>query len=116
LSSIYGQIASTGSPVDFETELPLLLLGLLVLLIELFYQRSEAFDRLVGSRIRGPLYSAYGTFGLPLMLVLMEVLMHSSKGGILKFLSGLVLVVILIFIGILGLIAFLIYRFLRGRR
>ena len=112
LESLYSQLLARTASLDVEPGF--LVLGLLVLLIGLFYQ-SEAFERLGGPRIRGPLYSAYGTLGLPLMLVLME-LQRRRGGGIFRFLGGLVLVVILIIIGVLALIAFLIYLFLRRRR
>ncbi|MCA1730629.1 MAG: hypothetical protein LC751_14875 [Actinobacteria bacterium] len=93
------------------------LLGLLVLLVGLFHQ-SAAFERLVGSRVRGPLYLAYGAYGLPLLLLLMEIQRRSSRrgGGGLRILGILVLVAIVIVVGVLALIAFLIYRYLRRRQ
>ena len=113
MEHLYGQIANTGF---LEPKAVLLLLGLLVLLVELFHQ-SEVYQRLVGSRIRGHLALAYGSFGLPLILVLMEVQRRrGGGGGILRILSGLILIVILVIIGFLALIAFLIYWFLRRRR
>ncbi len=91
------------------------LLGLLVLLVGLSLQ-SESFERLVGSRIRGPLYLAYGTYGLPLMILLMEVAQRRRRGGF-RFLGVLViLVVILAIVGGLALAAFLFFRYLRRRR
>ncbi len=91
------------------------LLGLLVLIVGLIHH-SEAFERLVGSRVRGPLYMAYGAYGLPLMLLLMEVVQRRRRGGF-RFLGVLVLlVVILAIIGGLILAAFLLYRYLRRRR
>ena len=92
-----------------------LLLGFLVLLVGLLHQ-SEVFERLVGSKVRGPLYLAYGTFGVPLMLLLMEIQRTRRGGGVFRFLGLFVLVIIIMFIGILALIAFLIYRYLRRRR
>lgn len=113
MEGFYSQVASTGF---LGAEAEVLLLGLLVLLVVLFH-RSEVFERLVGSRVRGPLYLAYGTWGLPLMLVLMEVQRRSGRGGgLFRFLGGLLLVVIVVIIGVLALIAFLLYRFLRRRR
>jgi hypothetical protein len=112
LEYLYGQIADTSF---LGSKGVVLLLGLLVLLLALF-QQSEAFERFVRVRIRGPLTLAYGTFGLPLILVLMEVQRRRGGGGILRILGGLVLVVILLIIGFLALVAFLIYWFLRRRR
>lgn len=106
---VYGQVADTGF-LGIET----VLLGFSLLLIGLFY-KSEPFERLVRSRIRGPLVMTYGTFGLPLMIVLMEI-QRRGGGGIFRFLGGLVLIVILVIIGVLALIAFLIYWLLRRRR
>jgi hypothetical protein len=112
LEYLYGQLVDTSL---LGSKAVLLLLGSLVLLLALF-QQSEAFERFVGVRIRGPLALAYGTFGLPLILVLMEVQRRRGGGGILRILGGLVLVVILVIIGFLALIALLIYWFLRRRR
>ena len=109
---VYDLVASTSS---FGAEA--ILLGFMLLLVGLFYE-SEAFERLVGSRIKGPLSLAYGTFGLPLMFLLLSA-QRSRGGGILRFLGGLVslvIVVILLIIGVLALIAYLIYRALRRRR
>lgn len=107
---VYGQMVNA----DFLGAGVEILLGFLVLLIGLAFDR-EVFERLVGSRFRGRLSLAYGTFGIPLMIVLMNV-QKSRGGGIFKFLGGLVLVVILVIIVILALIAFLIYWLLRRRR
>ena len=92
-----------------------LLLGFLVLLVGLL-RHGEVFERLVGPRIRGPLYLAYGSFGLPLMLVLMEIQKTRRGGGLFRIFGLLALLVIVVFIGVLALIAFLIYRYLRRRR
>jgi heme/copper-type cytochrome/quinol oxidase subunit 2 len=48
----------------------------------------------------------------------MEVQRRSPRrgGGITRFLIVLALVVLLVFLGVLALIAFLIYRYLRRRR
>ena len=112
MEGFYSQVAGTSS---LGAEAEILLLGFLVLLVGLFHQ-SETFERLVDSRIRGPLYLAYGTFGLPLMLVLMEVQRRRRGGGGLRILGVLALVAIVVIVGVLALIAFLIYRFLRRRR
>ena len=107
---IFGQAATTNSP-------GMILLGLLVLLVGLLHQ-SETFERLVGSKIRGPFYLAYGTYALPAILLLLELQRRSPRrtGGGLRILFVLVLVFILVILGVLGLIAFLIYRYLRRRR
>jgi hypothetical protein len=114
LEGFYSQIADTGFLLGPRAVL-LLLLGLLVLLVGLFHQ-SESFERLVGLGFRGRMASAYGTFGLPLILVLMEVQRRRGGGGILRLLGGLLFAVVLLFLGVLALIAFLIYRYLRRRR
>jgi hypothetical protein len=106
----YGQVADAA----FLGGGAKILLGFLLLLIGLVY-RSEAFERFVSSRIRDHLSLAYGTFGLPLMLVLMEI-QGRRGGGIFRFLGGLIIFVIIVVIGIFALIAFLIYLFLRRRR
>ena len=108
----FSQMITTNS---FGTET--VLLGFLVLLVGLVLQ-SEAFERLVGSKVRGPFYFFYGAYGLPLILLLMEVQRRSPRrgGGISRFLIVLALVVLLVFLGVLALIAFLIYRYLRRRR
>lgn len=95
-------------------EAEILLLGFLVLLVGLLH-KSEAFERLVGSRIKGPMNLAYATFGLPLTLLLLRT-PRSRGSGIFRILGGLVLVVVLVIIVVLALVAFLIYRFLRRRR
>ena len=64
---IYSRVLSTPS---FGVEV--ILLGFFVLLVGLSLQ-SETFERLVVSRVRGPLYLAYGTYGLPSLLLLLEV-------------------------------------------
>ena len=112
MESFYSQVANAGF---LGAEPELLLVGLLVLLVGLLYQ-SEVLERLVGSKVRGPLYLAYGTFGVPLMLLLMEMQRTRRGGGVFRFLGLFVLVIIIILIGILALIAFLIYRYLRRRR
>ena len=113
METSYNQVIGTGFP---GAEAEVLLLGSLVLLVVLFHQ-SEAFERLVGSRVRGPLCLTYGTWGLPLMLVLMEVQRRSGRGGgLFRLLGGLLLVVIVVIIVVLALIAFLLYRLLRRRR
>jgi hypothetical protein len=110
---IYSQLVGTNS---FGAEA--VLLGLLALLVGVCHQ-SETFERLVGSRIREPLYLAYGTYGLPLMLLLMEVQKRRRPGGgISRIFGGLVLLVILVIvvIGAIALLAFFIYRYSRRRR
>lgn len=110
---VFSQVVTTNS---FGTEV--LLLGFLVLFVGLFLQ-SEAFERLVGSRVRGPFYFFYGAYGLPLILLLMEVQRRAPRsrgGGISRFLIVLALVALLVILGILALIAFLIYRYFRRRR
>ena len=109
---VYGQVVGTN---PFEARATLL--GLVVVLVGLIH-RSGAFDRLVGPRIKGPLYLAYGTYGLPLMLLLMEIQRRIPRrpGGGFRILGILVLVAILVILGVLALIAFLLYRFLRRRR
>jgi hypothetical protein len=109
---IYGQVIGTNS---FGAEA--VLLGLVVLLVGLFHQ-SSAFERLMDSRVRGPLYLAYGTYGLPLILLLMELQRRTPRRGSggLRILGVLALVAVVIIVGVLALIAFLIYRYLRRRR
>ena len=109
---VFSQVVTTNS---FGAEA--VLLGFLVLFVGLFLQ-SETFERLVGSRVRGPFYLAYGAYGLPLILLLMEVQSRSPRrgGGISRFLIVLALVALLVILGVLALIAFLIYRYLRRRR
>jgi putative exporter of polyketide antibiotics len=109
---IYDQAAGM-NPFEAQTAL----LGLVALLVGLLHQ-SEAFDRLVSSRIKGPLYLAYGTYGLPLTLLLMEIQRRTPRrpGGGFRVLGVLVLIVVLVILGVLALIAFLIYRYLRRRR
>ena len=107
---IYGQMIGTNS---FGAEA--VLLGLLVLLVGICHQ-SEIYERLVGSRIRGPLYLAYGAYGLPLMLLLMEFQRRRRPGGgISRIFGGLVLLIIVV-IGAIALLAFFIYKYLRRRR
>ena len=113
MEGFYSQIDDTGFLLG--PKLVLLLLGLLVFLVGLFHQ-SESFERLVGLGIRGRMALAYGTFGLPLMLLLIEVQRRRGGGGILRLLGGLLFAVVLLFLGVLALIAFLIYRYLRRRR
>jgi hypothetical protein len=108
----YSQVANIGF---LGVEADVLLLGFLVLLGGLFHQ-SEAFERLVSSKVRGPLYLAYGTLGLPLMLVLMEFQRSRRGSGVFRFLGVLLIVALVVIIGVLALIAFLLYRFLRRRR
>jgi len=93
------------------------LLGLSVMLVGLLHQ-SPAFEMLVGSRVRGPFYLAFGAYGLPLILLLMEFQRRTPRrgGGGLRVLGILVLVAVVIIILVFALIAFLIYRYLRRRR
>ena len=70
----------------------------------------------MASRINRRLQLAYLAFGLPVVMVLMEMQRTHRGGGILRFFALFVLIVIVIIIGVLALIAFLIYRFLRRRR
>ena len=110
---IYGQMIGINS---FGAEA--VLLGLLVLLVGICHQ-SEIYERLVGSRIRGPLYLAYGAYGLPLMLLLMEFQRRRRPGGgISRIFGGLVLliIVVIVVIGAIALLAFFIYKYLRRRR
>ena len=60
----------------------------------------------------------YGTYGLPLTLLLMEIQRRTPRrpGGGFRVLGVLVLIVVLVILGVLALIAFLIYRYLRRRR
>ena len=93
-----------------------MLLGFLLLFVGLIH-KSGRFERIVGSKIKGPLTLAYGTFGLPLMLLVQRRPPGSrGPGGILRFLGVLAIVVIVVIIGVLALIAYLLYRFLRRRR
>ncbi|MBV9455794.1 MAG: hypothetical protein JOZ19_17025 [Rubrobacter sp.] len=112
MEDFYSQIANIGSP-GVGADVPLL--GFLVLLGGQFHQ-SEAFERLVNSKIRGPLYQAYGTFGLPLMLALTEFQRSRRGGGVFRFLGVLLIVALVVIIGVLALIAFLLYRFFRRRQ
>jgi hypothetical protein len=112
LEDFYSQVANAGL---LGVKADVLLLGLLVLMGGLLHQ-SEAFERLLGSRVKGPLYLVYGTFGLPLVLVLMEF-QRSRRGiGVFRFLGMLLIVAIVVIIGALALITFLLYRFLNRRR
>ncbi len=113
MEGFYSQIADTGFLLG--PKLVLLLLGLLVLLVGLFH-KSEAFERFVGLGIMRRMTLVYGTFGLPLMLLLIEVQRRRGGGGILRLLGGLLFAVVLLFLAVLALIAFLIYRYLRRRR
>ena len=106
---VYGQVADAGFPGAEAV-----LLGFLLLFVGLM-NKSEHFERLVGSKIKGPLTLAYGTFGLPLMLLVQRRPPGSrGSGGILRFLGVLAIVVIVVIIGVLALIAFLIYRYLNA--
>ena len=109
---IYSQVVGI-NPFEAQT----IVLVLLALLLGVFHQ-SETFDRFMGSRIKGPLYLAYGTYGLPLVLLLMEIQRRIPRrsGGGFRILGVLVLIVVLVILGGLALIAFLIYRYLRRRR
>lgn len=108
---VYGQVVGTGFSGPEAV-----LLGLSLLLIGFIY-KSESFERLVGSRIRGPLLMAYGTFGLPLALLMLKRTPGTrGGGGILKFFGILILIFIVVIIGVLALVAYLIYRFVRRRR
>jgi putative exporter of polyketide antibiotics len=109
---IYNQVVGTD---PFEAKA--MVLGILALLVGLIHQ-SETFDRLVSRRIKGPLYLAYGTYGVPLMLLLMEIQRRTPRrsGGGFRILGVLLLVVLLVILGVVALIAFLVYRYLRRRR
>lgn len=111
MEDFYSQIASIGFP---GVGADVLLLGLLVLLGGLFHQ-SEAFERSV-NKIRGPLYLAHGTFGLPLMLALMEFQRSRRGGGVFRFLGVLLIVALVVIVGVLALIVLLLYRFFRRRQ
>lgn len=113
MEGFYYQVVAHAGSLGAGTGVALLL-GLLVVLGGLFHQ-SEAFERLVGSRVGGRLYLAYGAYAVPSMLVLMEI-QRRRGGGVFRFLGLLALVVIVIVIGGLVLIAFLLYRYLRRRR
>ena len=112
MEGFYGPVVVTSF---LGAQAQILLLGFLVLLVGLL-RHGEVFEKLVGSRVRGPLYLAYGSFGLPLMLVLMEIQRTRRGGGLFRIFGLLALAVIVVFIGVLALIAFLIYRYLRRRR
>jgi hypothetical protein len=112
LENFYSQVVVTSFLGG--AQIPLLL-GFVVLLVGLL-RHGEVFERLVGPRIRGPLYLVYGSFGLPLMLVLMEIQKTRRGGGLFRIFGLLALLVIVVFIGVLALIAFLIYRYLSRRR
>ena len=105
------QVVDTGF---FGVQLQVVLLGFLILFVGLFLH-SKVFERLAGSRIGRHLHLAYAAYGLPLVIVLMEMQRTRRGGGVFRFLGLFLLVVIVIIIGILGLIAFLIYKFLRRR-
>ena len=112
VENLYSQVANAGF---LGADMKVLLLGFLILLVCLFYE-SEVFERLAGSKIREHLHLAYATFGLPLVILLMEWQRSRRGGGVFRGLGLLALVALIIFIGILALIAFLIYRYLRRRR
>lgn len=112
MEGFYDQVVDLAGFLGTGTE-EALLLGLLMVLGGLF-QRSEAFERLVGSRVGARLHLAYGAYALPLMLVLMEI-QRRRGGGVFRFLGLLALVVVVVVIGVLALIAFLLYRYLRRR-
>ena len=103
---VYSQVANVGF-LGAEA----VLLGSLLLLLH----KSESFEKLVSFRLGGHLSLAYMTFGLPLMLSLMRI---RGSRGIFRFLilGVLLIFVLLVVIGVLALIAFLIYRFLRRRQ
>jgi hypothetical protein len=107
---VYGQVVGTGFSAPEAV-----LLGLLLLFVGFVY-KSESFERLVGSRVRGPLLMAYGTFGLPLALLMLRKATGSRGGGIGRFILIFILIVIVVIIGVLALVAYLIYRFVRRRR
>ena len=111
MESFYNEVLSAGF---LGTEMEILMLGFLMLIVGLLPQ-SKIFERLVGSRIRGHLHQAYATYGLPLMIVLMEMQRTRRGGSLFRFLGFLVIVVIVVIIAVLALIGFLIYRFLRRR-
>jgi tellurite resistance protein TehA-like permease len=112
VENLYSQVVKAGF---LGADMKVLLLGFLIVLVCLFYE-SEVFERLAGSKIRGHLHLAYATFGLPLMILLMEWQRSRRGGGVFRVLGLFALVLLVIFIGILALIAFLIYRYLRRRR
>ena len=112
VEGFYSQVVDAGF---FGVQLKVVLLGFLILFIGLF-RHSKVFERLVDSRIGRHLHLAYAAYGLPLVIVLMEIQRtRRGGGGIFRFLGIFLLVVIMVIFGILGLIAFLIYRFLRRR-
>jgi hypothetical protein len=107
---VYDQVVGMGS-FGAEVVLP----GFLLLLVGLLH-KSETFERLVGSRFRA-LSLTYGAYGIPLIMLMMEIQKSRSRGRGLLF-SGLIviLVIIIVIVVVLALIAFLIYRVLRRRR
>ena len=112
MEEFYSQVVDASF---FGAQLEVVLLGFLILFVGLL-QHSKVFERLVGSRIGTRLHPAYAAYGLPLVIVLMEVQKtRRGGGGLFRFLGIFLLVVIVVVIGVLALIAFLIYRFLRRR-
>lgn len=97
---------------------PIVLLGFLALVAGQFHY-EEAFRRLVrDSRIGRELELAFAAYGLPLLIVLMEMQRRRGGGlggGLFRLLGIFLVVIIVIIAGILALIAFLIYRFIRRR-
>lgn len=110
---VYDQVVGMGS---FGAEV--VLLGFLLLLVGLLL-KSETFERLVGSRFRA-LSLTYGAYGIPLIMLMMEIQKSRSRGGglfrFLRFGFIAILVIIIVIVVVLALIAFLIYRVLRRRR
>ena len=115
MEELYSQVLNA----DFfgGAQVQIVLLGFLVLVVGLL-QQSKVFQRLVGgSRIRRDLDLAFAAYGLPLLIVLMEIQRGRSRGGgLFRFLGIFLIVILVVVLGILGLIAFLVYRFLVRRR
>ena len=112
MENLYSQVVKAGF---LGADMKVLLLGFLILLVCLLYE-SDVFERLVNSKIRGHLHLTYATFGLPLVILLMEWQRSRRGGGVFRVLGLFAVVLVIVFIGILALIAFLIYRYLRRRR
>ena len=117
MEDLYSLVANA----DFfgGTQVQIALVGFFALVVGLF-QQSKVFQRLVGgSRTRKELDLRFAAYGVPLLIVLMELQrVRGRGGGLLRFLGIVLVVVIVVVIGVLALIAFLVYRFLirRGRR
>ena len=113
MEGFYSQVVDAGF---FGAQQEVVLLGLLILFVGLL-QHSKVFERLMGSRIGRHLHLTYAAYGLPLVIVLMEMQRtRRGGGGVFRFLGIFLLVVIVVIIGVLALISFLIYRFLIRRR